>query len=156
MNLYEVEPSPFLRNNESLPSRGAYEISPLPLSLHYLFTFISNSQERALQALDGVLAAFHSEPQIETRNYRDPYGIQEMELNSELPSKIRVRLESPGTEKISHLWNGFRQGLQLALYYQVDAAIVPAYFDKKTSAVGRPQDPSVTGMPRSSHLRRKV
>ena len=147
LNLFEVEPDPYVRNFTPEPQGGTHGRPPLPLALHYLITFLSPSAEALLSAMGGVMRAFHTEPVVELDRYL-PEEYPSAKAAGVATRRLHVYLETPDSEKISHLWTGMRKGLQLALYYRVSVAMVPGYLDVRTPYVSRPAVPRATQLPR--------
>lgn len=147
LNLFEIEPDPYVRNFSPEPQGGSHGRPHLPLALHYLITFLSPSAEVLLGALGGVLRAFHTEPTVEIDKYL-PEEYATARAAGVATQKLHVHLETPDPDKISHLWTGMRKGLQLALYYRVSVAMVPGYMDVRTPAVTRPIPPRAAQLPR--------
>ncbi len=142
VNLYTVEPDPHMMNRAASSEGGVYRDPPLPLALHYLITYCSDRHDQVQQILGQVAQAFHSCPLIQVRQYLDPAlyaGYQRAQVP--LPDRIRLRLETPEGDKISHLWSAMRQGRRLALYYRADVALIPTLLPSDQQAVGAPVPP---------------
>lgn len=122
--LYAVEPDPYAVQSTRTGANGV-QAKPLPLALHYLITFLSDSHSLDQRVLGNVIQAFHTEPLLLTRNYLDASRFEQFESRGELAEHIRVNLKSPEIDKVSHLWNSMRTGQRLALYYSVSVASVP-------------------------------
>ena len=128
LNLYSVEPDPTLLNRTASSDGGVYRDPPMPLSLRFLITYFSDRHELVQEVLGQVVQAFHTCQLIQVRQYLAPevyasYG----RIGVPLPERIRLRLETPEGDKISHLWSAMRQGRRLALYYRADVALIPSF-----------------------------
>jgi Pvc16 N-terminal domain len=142
LNLYAVEPDPYQMNRIMPSDGGRHRDAPLPLALHYLVTYYSDRHDQVQTVLSRVAQAFHSCPLIQVSQYLDPTdGSLDAAERASLPERIRVRLATPEGDKVSHLWSAMRQGRRLALYYRVEAALVPAFMPKLHAAVGAPVPP---------------
>lgn len=140
VNLYAVEPDAFLRNGSATHEGGVSREAPLPLGLHFLITYYGERHDEVQRVLGHVLQAFHSSPLIVVRQYLDAADIAALGGAQVLPERVRVRLEVPEGDKVSHLWNAMRQGRRLALYYRADVALVPGQLPTvhRPVAAGRP------------------
>lgn len=154
MSLYRVEPDAFTRNMGPVSSRPAGSRPPLPLNLHYAFTFPSSSEEATQRALGGVIQAFHTTPSIATDDYLEEAEHRLLASQGAVVEHIRTELESPSPEQLGHLWSAMGNGLQLAVYYRVSVAMVPSGFDVRPPVVKSAAPPSVGKLPPSKDGRR--
>jgi hypothetical protein len=114
--LYAVAEHPYLRNQPLVPADGGYRRPPLRLLLSYLITFISDDAEEGQRRLSRVLQAFHSRPRLGPAEL-DPTLVDQLD-------GLSVRLRSTTFEEMNQLWTALNRGMRLALYYDVEAALI--------------------------------
>ncbi|MFF1509289.1 Pvc16 family protein [Streptomyces sp. NPDC058326] len=122
--LYAVEPHSHVRNSPPVSTAAGYEPPPLGLVLQYVMTYVGDRLE-AQKRLARVAQVFHSTPRLGPP-----------ELGAELRPAVRhlaVRLNSPGYEERTGLWNAYGREYRLALYYSVEVLSLP------------PLQPEITG-----------
>jgi len=135
LSLYEVEPDPFLRNVRGKPEGGTYGPTPLPLTLHYMVTYPVGLAEHRHEALGGVLRAFHTQPSLNALDYLAVDESKQVARDGTIASALQVLLELPAVEKLGHMWSAQGNGAQLALFYRVNVALIPAFLQVRTVAV---------------------
>lgn len=123
--LYAAEENPHLRNQPLQPTEAGYVRHPLALTLHYLVAYSSKDSDEVQRRLSSVLQAFHSRPRLGPAD-----------LHSSLLGRVEslsVRLRDMTPDELNKLWTALNVGMRLALYYEVDAALIA------------PVEPDVTG-----------
>jgi hypothetical protein len=113
--LYEVE---HVGEFRAAPARLAPDArEPLGLKLQYLITARGQGAGDLQQSLSLVLDAFH----------RHPLFI-ERELDAAIADRVdrlTIQLRSSSLEDLRNLWSAFGAGMQLSLYYEVNAQPPP-------------------------------
>jgi Pvc16 N-terminal domain len=113
--LYEVEDVGELR---AAPARLAPDAQePVGLRLQYLVTARGHSAGDLQQSLSLVLDAFHKHP-VFTRSELDATIADRVD-------RLTIQLRSTSLEDLRNLWSAFGAGMQLSLYYEVNAQPPP-------------------------------
>ena len=116
--LYAIEENPHLRNRPRVANAaGEYVPPPLALTLQYLITYVSSSAADVQEWLAEVLRVFASQPRLGPAHLHP-------DLAGRL-DQLTVRLRSPSIEELNRLWTALNVGMRLALFYEVDAALIP-------------------------------
>ena len=115
--LYGVGEHPHLRSQPLVRGQDdRFHPPPLTITLNYLITFISNDHKEVQKRLAGVLRAFHSRPRFSTDDL-DPALIDRV-------GYLTARLRNPGSEELNQIWTSLNRSMRLALYYEVNAAVI--------------------------------
>lgn len=114
--LYAVGENPYLRNEGFVSTPDGYAPAPLAVTLSYLVTYGSGDAEQVQRRLANVLQAFESSTRIGAAD-----------LDPEITGRVdhlSVRLRTPAPEELNRIWTALGVGMRLALYYEVDAALL--------------------------------
>jgi hypothetical protein len=114
--LYAVSENPYLRNQGPRSTADGYGPAPLAVTLYYLVAYGSTDAEQVQRRLALVLQAFESATRIGPG-----------ELDSELVGKVdqlTVRLRALTPEELNRIWTALGYGMRVALYYEVDVALL--------------------------------
>lgn len=125
--LYAVGENPFLRNEGPRATPTGYLPAPLAVTLHYLVTYSSTDAEQVQRRLANVLQAFGSSRRIGPA-----------ELDPELVGHVdhlSLRLREIAPEELNRIWTALGFGMRLALYYEVDAALIEPLEPETTGPV---------------------
>jgi hypothetical protein len=125
--LYAVSENPYLRNQGPRLTADGYVPAPLAVTLSYLVAYGSTDAEQVQRRLALVLQAFESTTRIGAS-----------ELDPELIGKVdhlSVRLRALTPEELNRIWTALGYGMRLALYYEVDAALIEPLDLEHTSPV---------------------
>ena len=115
--LYGVGEHPHLRNRPLvLGQDDRFHPPPLTIVLNYLITYVSKDHKEVQRRLAGVLRAFHSRPRLTTDDL-EPTLVDRV-------GYLTVRLRNPGSEEVNQIWTALNRGMRLALYYEVNAALI--------------------------------
>jgi len=113
--LYEVEDASDLR---AAPARLAPDAQePVALRLQYLVTVHGQDVGEVQERLSQVFEAFHQHPVFTGE-----------ELDTTIASRVgrlTIQLKSTPLEDLRNLWTAFGTGMQLSLYYEVNAQPPP-------------------------------
>jgi hypothetical protein len=113
--LYEAEDAGDLR---AAPARLAPDAQePVALRLHYLVTVHGQDVGEVQERLSQVLEAFHEHPVFTGQ-----------ELHATIANRVgrlTIQLKSTPLEDLRNLWTAFGTGMQLSLYYEVNAQPPP-------------------------------
>jgi hypothetical protein len=113
--LYEVADAGELR---TAPARlAAVAQEPIGLRLQYLVTTRGQGAGDLQQSLSLVLEAFHKHPVF-----------TEPDLDARIANRVdrlTIQLRSTSLEDLRNLWSAFGAGMQLSLYYEVNAQPSP-------------------------------
>jgi hypothetical protein len=124
--LYAIEQNAHLRNLPPAPTpSGDYVPAPLVLTLQYMITYVTDTPSDAHEWLTEVLRTFASQQHLGPADL-DP------SLHGRIDG-LTVRLRSLTIEELNRLWTALNVGMRLALFYEVDAALI------------EPDDPETTG-----------
>jgi hypothetical protein len=123
--LYAVTENAYLRNQGPRPTADGYAPAPLAVTLYYLVAYGSTDAEQVQRRLELVLQAFESTTRIGPAAL-DPELIGKVDHLS-----VRLRVLTP--EELNRIWTALGYGMRLALYYEVDAALL------------EPLEPDLTG-----------
>ncbi len=115
--LYAVEEHGHLRNAPLVNGPEGWHRPPLGLRLYYVMTYASGVQSEVQSRLSRVLQVFHTTPVL------GPDALPP-EV-SKFVERVTIRLHNPPAEERNHLWTAFGRGMRLALYYEVDVAMIP-------------------------------
>jgi hypothetical protein len=117
--LYAIEENPFLRNRPPVANdAGDFVPAPLALTLQYMITYVSAEATDVQEWLTEVLRVFSSSPRLgPAQLHTDLHGVVD---------QLVVRLRTPSVEELNRLWTALNVGMRLALFYEVDAALIPA------------------------------
>jgi hypothetical protein len=114
--LYRLEEHAHLRNAPLVATPAGYQRPPITLRLSYVMAYLGDHLE-AQRRLARVIQVFHSTPVL---------GPQALPASlSALVDHLSVRLYTPPPDEHTQLWLAFGRGMRLALYYQVDVALIP-------------------------------
>jgi len=117
--LYAIEQNAHLRNQPHVVTEnGDYVPAPLVLTLQYMVTYVSPSPSSVQEWLTEVLRVFPSQCRLGPADL-DP------SLHGRIDG-LTVRLRSLSVEELNRLWTALNVGMRLALFYEVDAALIPA------------------------------
>lgn len=125
--LYAVGENAFLRNEGLRMTPDGYKPAPLAVTLHYLVTYGSTDAEQVQRRLANVLQAFESTTRIGPADL-DP------EISGRV-DHLSVRLYGPPPEELNRIWTALALGMRLALYYEVDAALLEPLEPELTAPV---------------------
>jgi hypothetical protein len=125
--LYAVSENTYLRNQGLRSTEAGFVAPPLAVTLYYLVTYTSTSAEQIQRRLSLVLQAFESTRRLGPEDL-DPELVGRVEHLS-----IRLRALTP--EELNRIWTGLSLGMRLALYYEVDAALLEPLDPKTEGAV---------------------
>lgn len=114
--LYAVHEAPLQRSEFKAVVEREAKLPPLALKLHYMIAFNSMDDEETQRRLSRVLQAFHERPLL-APEFFDP-GLTDRLAN------LAIQLYSPTSEELNHLWSALKVGMQLALFYEVNATVV--------------------------------
>jgi Pvc16 N-terminal domain len=113
--LYGVNENAFMRNRPLQSAQNGYVPPPLALTLSYVITY-GGTAEQVQRRLSDVLQAFYSKQRLGPAD-----------LDSALIGKVEyltVRLRALSPEEMTRVWTAFGFGMRLALFYEVDAALI--------------------------------
>jgi hypothetical protein len=114
--LYAVSENTYLRNQGLRSTDEGFVAPPLAVTLFYLVTYGSSDAEQIQRRLSLVLQTFESSLQIGPPD-----------LDPDLVGKVdhlAVRLRALTPEELNRVWTGLSLGMRLALFYEVDAALI--------------------------------
>lgn len=114
--LYAVGENPHLRNRGPIATPEGFVRPPMGLSLRYLITYNSTKADEAQKRLSRVLQAFFTRPRLGPAEL-DPTLITKVD-------HLTVRLRAVSQEELNQIWTALNLGMRLALYYDVDAALI--------------------------------
>jgi hypothetical protein len=115
--LYEVSRFEFLTNRP--PERIGPDLihtSPIPLTLHYLFTPIADDPANEQIMLGKVIQVFNDDPVFRV----DP-------ARPELTDEVRLVIENPGMEVLSKLWSVVTEPFRLCASYQAQVVNIRSH-----------------------------
>lgn len=136
--LYAVGENAFLRNEGLRATADGYAPAPLAVTLHYLATYGSGEAEQVQRRLANVLQAFESSTRIGPAD-----------LAPEISGRVdhlSVRLHGPTPEELNRIWTALGIGMRLALYYEVDAALLEPLEPQLTEPVRERRIASAEGV----------
>jgi hypothetical protein len=114
--LYAVSENTYLRNQGLRATEQGFVAAPVAVTLYYLITYTSSDAEQLQRRLSLVLQAFESSLQIGPPDL-DPELVGRVE-------HLSLRLRALAPEELNRIWTGLSLGMRLALYYEVDAALI--------------------------------
>jgi hypothetical protein len=128
--LYAIEENAYMRNRPPVADEaGDYVPAPLALTLQYMITYVSTSATDVQEWLTEVLRVLSSRPRLGPADL-DPSLQGQIE-------ELTVRLRTPTIEELNRLWTALNVGMRLALFYEVDAALIASTDPEKAGPVER-------------------
>ena len=118
--LHGVRENGHLRNRPQQRSTdGLYRPAPMGLTLDYLIIYKpkTDDHEEEQTRLSQILEAFYTHPRLNTEDL-----VPEI---ADVVDHLTVRLRSPGAEEMNQIWTALNRAKPLALYYEVNAALIP-------------------------------
>ena len=114
--LYAVEENPHLRNGPPVQTIDGYVRRPAALTLHYLIAYTGKTQKDVQERLALVIQAFHSHPRLDASRL-DPSLLEQVD-------SLAVRMRDVPFDEANKIWTALNVPMRLALFYDVDAALI--------------------------------
>jgi hypothetical protein len=136
--LYAVEEHPHYRNQSLVHTDEGYVRPPLGLRLHYLMAHHSVDHAECQRRLTRVLEALHGQPRL------GPEHLPPEVLR--LVDHLAVRLYSPSMDERYQVWSAIGRSMRLALYYQIDVAMIEPVDPEGRGVIQRAEFRAPTGV----------
>ncbi|MGA5761788.1 Pvc16 family protein [Nonomuraea bangladeshensis] len=114
--MYAIDEHPHLRNAPPVSTPNGYERAPLCVRLSYVMIYNSTDHLEVQTRLARVVQVFHTVPVLGPELLRPAL--------TPMVERLTVRLYSPPPDERTGLWTAYERGMRLALYYQVDVALL--------------------------------